>query len=266
MTSLMHVNEPPTLGLNCKNFSFWKKCMVNYLNILGIWDVVQHGYVPHYDSSNLTLTQKIKELKSQNDYAINVILNSVSERIAILFGTTKIASEMWETLLNRFDGNSQMKRTKLMGLESEFENFCIQEGESIENMYSRLMHILNEVDKLGESLSNSKIVGKIFRTMMRRPRWESMISTLEVMQDTLDEFTNEEVFTHLLCFEEKLRQNGELTPNLKEIALQTQKSPSRHYSSKTSSSSSSMNDQIITKMFEIILNLEKEHNKERDEK
>jgi hypothetical protein len=68
--------------------------MVNYLNILDLWDVVQHGYVSHYDPSNLTLTQKTKELKSQNDYAVNVILNSVSERIAILFGTIKIASEM----------------------------------------------------------------------------------------------------------------------------------------------------------------------------
>jgi hypothetical protein len=74
-----------------------------------------------------------------------------------------------------------MKRTKLMGIESEFEIFCIHEGESIENMYSRLMHILNEFDEVGEFLSNSKIVGKIFRAMMRRPRWESMISTLEAM-------------------------------------------------------------------------------------
>jgi hypothetical protein len=47
-----------------------------------------------------------------------------------------------------------------------------------------------------------------------------MISTLEAMQDTLGEFTHEEVFTHLLCFEEKLQQNGELTPKLKEITLQ----------------------------------------------
>jgi hypothetical protein len=72
-------------------------------------------------------------------------------------------------------------------------------------MYSRLMHILNEFDEVGESLSNSKIVGKIFRTMIRRLRWEDVISTLEAMQDTLGEFTHEEVFTHILCFEENLR-------------------------------------------------------------
>jgi gag-polypeptide of LTR copia-type len=206
------------------------------------------------------MTQKAKELKSRNDYAVNVILNSVSEKIPILFGTTEIASEMWETLLNRFEDNTQMKRTKLIGLESEFKKFCIQEGESIENMYSRLMHILNEFDKVGESLSNSKIVDKIFRAMMRRPRWESVISTLEAMQGSFGEFTHKEVFTHLLWFEEKLRQNGELTPKLKEIAFQAQRSPSHYYLSKTSSSSSFMNDQVITKMFERMLNLEKEHN------
>jgi hypothetical protein len=98
-----------------------------------------------------------------------------------------------------------MKRTKVMGLESEFENFCIQEGESIEDIYSRLMHILNEFDEVREFLSNSKIVGKIFRAMMRRSRWKSIMSTLEAMQDTLGECTHEEVFTNLLCFEEKLR-------------------------------------------------------------
>jgi hypothetical protein len=57
-----------------------------------------------------------------------------------------------------------------MGLEFEFKNFFIQEGESIKNMYSRLIHILNEFDEVGEFLSNSKIVGKIFRAMMRKPR------------------------------------------------------------------------------------------------
>jgi hypothetical protein len=48
-------------------------------------------------------------------------------------------------------------------------------------MYSKLMHILNEFDNLGEFLSNSKNVSNIFRVMMRKPRWESIISTLEAM-------------------------------------------------------------------------------------
>jgi hypothetical protein len=76
--------------------------MVNYLNILGLWDIVQYGYIPHYDPSNLTMTQNVKELKSQNDYAVNVILNSVNEKIAKLFGTTKIV--LSDFLLNNIFG------------------------------------------------------------------------------------------------------------------------------------------------------------------
>jgi hypothetical protein len=73
------------------------------------------------------------------------------------------------------------------------------------------------------------------------------------------------IFTHLLCYEEKLRQNEELTPKLKATALQAQKSSLCYHLNKTPSSSSFMNEQIITKMLEIMLNLEKEYNKERDE-
>jgi hypothetical protein len=56
--------------------------------------VIQHDFIPHYDSSNLTLTPKAKELKSQNDHTVNDILNLVSERIVILFGVIEITSEI----------------------------------------------------------------------------------------------------------------------------------------------------------------------------
>jgi uncharacterized protein YfbU (UPF0304 family) len=32
-----------------KNFNQWKKIMVNYLNILEIWEVVKKDYVPKYN-------------------------------------------------------------------------------------------------------------------------------------------------------------------------------------------------------------------------
>jgi hypothetical protein len=63
-----------------------------------------------------------------------------------------------------------MKRTKLMDLKYEFINLSIKEEESIENIYTRLIDIQNEFDKLGKFLSNSKIIDKNFRIMMRRSR------------------------------------------------------------------------------------------------
>jgi hypothetical protein len=38
--------------------------MVNYLNILDLWDIVQYGYIPHYDPSNLIMIQGAKNMKT----------------------------------------------------------------------------------------------------------------------------------------------------------------------------------------------------------
>jgi hypothetical protein len=51
------------------------------------------------------------------------------------------ANDMWNALLTRYEGNIQIKRTKLTGLEIKFENFRIEDGEILEDMYTRLMHI-----------------------------------------------------------------------------------------------------------------------------
>jgi gag-polypeptide of LTR copia-type len=116
------------------------------------------------------LTIKSQIDKPLNDYAVNVILNSASESIALVFGNMTSARDMWLALLNRFEGNTQINRTKIMGLETKFENFKMEDHESIEEMYNRLLSIQNEFSDLGESLTNNKVVDKILRVILRRPR------------------------------------------------------------------------------------------------
>jgi gag-polypeptide of LTR copia-type len=53
-----------------------------------------------------------------------------------------------------------------MGLETKFENFKIEDHESIEEMYNRLLSIQNEFSDFGEPLTNNKVVDKILRVML----------------------------------------------------------------------------------------------------
>ena len=134
----------------------WKKAMINYLNILEIWDVVAYGYTPTYTTivatettNEITFeTPESKTSKKDNDLAVNAIFNLVHESVSSLFGSTTSAKEMWDALVNRYEGNTQIKRTKITGLEARFETFKVEEGESIEDMYNRLMHIQNEFTEL----------------------------------------------------------------------------------------------------------------------
>jgi gag-polypeptide of LTR copia-type len=84
-------------------------------------------------------------------------------------------------LLNRFEGNTQIKRIESMGLETKFENFKIEDHESIDEMHNRLLSIQMEFSDLGEPLTNNKVISKILRVILRRPRWEALVSVLEAM-------------------------------------------------------------------------------------
>jgi gag-polypeptide of LTR copia-type len=109
-----------------------KKCMINYLNIIDVWSIVEHGYEPKFNTSTHCLTIKSQIDKYLNDCAVNIILNSISEPITLVFGNMTSVRDMWLVLLNRFEGNAQIKRTKIMGLQIKFENFKMEDHESIE--------------------------------------------------------------------------------------------------------------------------------------
>jgi gag-polypeptide of LTR copia-type len=100
--------------------------------------------------------------KRANDNAVNAIFNSVSEGIALLFCNMITAHEMWNTLITRYEGNSQIKKTKIIGLKTKFENSRLEDGETLENMYNRLIHIQNKFSELGETLSKGKVIGKLY--------------------------------------------------------------------------------------------------------
>ena len=125
-----YVKEPPTFGSNCENFSYWKKCMMNYLKLIEVWSSVEKGFKPTFGTNGVTLTTESKLEQTTNDNAINAILNSVSENIAMIFNNSLTAKEMWDALLERYEGNTQIKSTKINGLETRFENFRVDDKES----------------------------------------------------------------------------------------------------------------------------------------
>jgi gag-polypeptide of LTR copia-type len=75
-----------------------------------------------------------------------------------------------------------------MDLEIKFKNFTMEDHESIEEIYNRLLSIQNKFSDLDEPLTNNKVIGKILRVILRMPRWEALVSALETMQGINDAF------------------------------------------------------------------------------
>ena len=91
--------------------------MVNYLQLIEVWSSVEKEFKPAYGADGTTQTAASKLEQVVNDNAVNAILNSVSENVAMIFRNTSIAKVMWDALLERHEGNTQIKRPKLMDLK-----------------------------------------------------------------------------------------------------------------------------------------------------
>ncbi|KAJ4793822.1 Pol [Rhynchospora pubera] len=274
------IEKPDKFGSTCKNFRYWKRCMVVYLNLIDLWEVVDKPYTPICDSEGRE-THASKTIRTKNDNAVNVLLNSVHESIAAIFGSSTSAHEMWVSLLNRYEGNSLIKSSRQFELESRLDNFRIREGECIEEMYTRFIQLLDEFTNIGETLSNSRVIGRLLRALVGRPQFDTLISTLETQQRSHNNLTPEIIYTHYRCVEEKLKQLGELKYEPKTVALaanDNKASPSknrhndnhqgrhRHSSDKAKGIIDLDEDKqgaVLSKMFRAIMIFEGKFNKER---
>jgi hypothetical protein len=65
MVQINYIKEPPIFVQITKDSIYWKRCMVNYLNIFGIWNIIKSGYIPRFDEiiKKLTANSKIDKKK-----------------------------------------------------------------------------------------------------------------------------------------------------------------------------------------------------------
>jgi gag-polypeptide of LTR copia-type len=237
MSSTRHIKEPPIFWYGCKGFAYWKKCMTNYLKIIDLWDIVENGFTITKDANDkidITCLMKVK----QNDQAVNVILVSVHESIAPTFVEAINAHDMWIALIRKYEGNDMLKKAKEERLQSIFESFRIDEHESIEDMYTRFTILINEFIDVGDHLPTNKVVTKLIRVMMVRPSWRGYVGVLQSVQGR-EQFTPEEMYAHLKCYEETLRQAESVNSSHKTMAFAALNS--KPYNSSNSSNHSSPN-------------------------
>jgi hypothetical protein len=93
------------------NFSFWKVRMRSYLMALGadVWDVVETGYI-----KPIVLASKDDKLEfSFNGKGMNAILNGLAEAKFVKVMHLQTAKEMWDKLINSYEGNEKVKHVKI---------------------------------------------------------------------------------------------------------------------------------------------------------
>jgi hypothetical protein len=219
------VTRPPLF--DGTNFAFWKVRMRSYLMALGadVWDVVETGYI-----KPVVLASKDDKLEfSFNAKGMNAILNGLAEAEFVKVMHLQTAKEMWDKLINSYEGNEKVKDAKLQTYRVQFEKLQMKEDETIGKYFLRVEGMVNAMKALGETIGEPSLVHKILRSLP--DRFNPKVSAIEELNDL-----------KTLSFDQLL---GTLTAY--EMRIVTDKPTSREASFKADKNEDSEPDEIEAK-------------------
>ena len=137
-----HVGKPPFFDGN--NYNYWKKRMMVHFKALGrkLWFIVEEGYVILDPKQKMTEDEANEAL---NDQALSVLYDALSiSEFNEVKGLEK-AHEIWEKLMEIYEGTSTVKEANLYVYKGKFSEFAMKKDENVSNMFNQLNDIMNEL-------------------------------------------------------------------------------------------------------------------------
>ena len=155
-----------------------------------------------------------------NSQVLNALFNAVTNEEFKKISSTETAKEAWTILQTTYKGKKAVKDSKLQSLTTSFEETKMEENESFDKFYAKLKDIVNSAFNLGETISEPKIVRKVFRSLLER--FHAKITTIKELKD-IDKIPLTELVGNLQTYELGLTRIGKLGKS-KSMALKAKNS------------------------------------------
>ncbi|GAV77209.1 DUF4219 domain-containing protein/UBN2 domain-containing protein, partial [Cephalotus follicularis] len=170
------------------NYSHWKAKMTIFIQSLdyNLWDLIVDGpNLPTITLENGDVVSKPRKLYDDNDRkrvqinakAKHIIICAINSNDFNRISSCISAKEMWDRLEVTYEGTNQVKEAKISMLVHDSEMFTMNENEDIKSMFSRFTNIINTLQALDKTYSNSEMVRKILRCLPRT--WMPKVTAIE---------------------------------------------------------------------------------------
>ncbi|KAA0067335.1 gag-pol polyprotein [Cucumis melo var. makuwa] len=133
-----------------------------------------------------------------NARAINAIFNGVDLNAFKLINSCTTAKVAWKILEVAYEGTSKVKITRLQLITSKFEALKMTEDKTVSEYNERVLEIANDSLLLGEKISESKIVRKVFLSSPRK--FDMKVTAIEEAHD-ITTLKLDELYGSLFTFE-----------------------------------------------------------------
>jgi hypothetical protein len=188
-----HVGGKPPMFDGTTSFDQWKRKMKMHLGTIHtkVWNVTNNDFVI-LDPDNLTDKDEINQ--QCNNAALNAIYQGIDSKVFEQIKDLEKASEVWQRLIEIYEGNQNVKSAKLYMLKDKLFNFKMEKDESIPEMFYRLQVIVNDLKNLGEKVKDEDFSHKFLMCLPKR------FSTLRrmIFREGLSKVTPNEVLGDIM--------------------------------------------------------------------
>ena len=186
------------------SLAFSKVRMRNFIMSLGadVWEIVETGY----KKPALVESKDEKSAFTFNAKAMNATLSVLVESEFVKVMHLETAKDMWDKLVNSYEGNEKVKDAKLQSHILKFEQLKMNEDESVSKFFLRVDKLVNAMRALGGKIKDddTNLVQKILRSLP--DRFNPKVSAIEEMSD-LKTLTMDQLLGTLTAYEMRISKD-----------------------------------------------------------
>jgi len=232
-----------------------------------LWKIITNGPIIPTKKSGDEVILKLENEWSpldknnieKNFKAMNLLFCAITPNEYDCVSACETAKEIWDKLKMAYEGDSQVKESKIDILVHSYELFKMKPEESIAQMFARFASITNGLKALGKSYSQSEMTRKVLRSMPSK--WDTTTSIILQSKD-FSTYTMDQLMGSLMTEEMHINLKGEENvkkeDKAKNLAL---KSTSRKSKVRDDSSDESEDEEmaLITRAFKKLLKNRSSH-------
>ncbi|XP_073123640.1 uncharacterized protein [Henckelia pumila] len=183
------------------------------------------GGGPQYiEKPRIEWADEDKKKANLDNVAKDILYKTLEKNTFSKNKTCKTGKEIWEKLIQICEGNKQTKEKKLSVATQKFENIRMKPGESMTEFYERVSSIVIELNGLGKTYTNRKVILKVIRGLPKE--WDVKTMTMRESKD-LNKLELHDLFADLKAYEfelqtrEKDHSTSQLTKALTAVKIES---------------------------------------------